>query len=49
MADSSNDPFANILNDSSSGGTASATEAAPQDDMDDIISGLSDEEKKIIM
>ena len=49
MADSSNDPFANILNGSSSGGTASATEAAPQDDMDDIISGLSDEEKKIIM
>ena len=49
MADSSNDPFANILNDSSSGGTASATEAAPQDNMDDIISGLSDEEKKIIM
>ena len=49
MADSSNDPFANILNDSSSGGTARATEAAPQDDMDDIISGLSDEEKKIIM
>ena len=49
MADLSNDPFANILNDSSSGGTASATEAAPQDDMNDIISGLSDEEKKIIM
>lgn len=49
MADLSNDPFANILNDSSSGGTASATEAAPQDNMDDIISGLSDEEKKIIM
>ena len=51
MVDSNQDPFASLMSDSSSvSGSSSATATAPAEpEMDDIISGLSDEEKKIIL